>query len=113
MVAGCAGLRPSPEIPPNLDEYEGLADAIAAGRDILIYDVRTPEETRTGMIPGAVNIPHLEIVKALPRGHRHRVIVVYCQSGGRSHAAYEALTKRRYRYVFDFGGIGNWEGELE
>ena len=49
-LGGCAS---PPEIPPNLDTYEGLAGAVAAGKDILVYDVRSAEETEAGMIPGA------------------------------------------------------------
>jgi rhodanese-related sulfurtransferase len=112
-VTGCGTRQPAPEIPPNLDTYQGLADAIAAGEDVLIYDVRSKEETESGMIPTAVNIPHTEIVSALPESHKNRVIVVYCQSGRRSRAAYEALTEEGFLHVYDFGGVGNWQGELE
>ncbi len=112
VLSACASLASEPEIPPNLHTYEGLSTAINQGKDILIFDVRTPQEVETGMIPGAVNIPHAEIAGALPRSYRDKVIVVYCQSGGRSRAAYEALTDKGFKYVFDFGGIAGWTGEL-
>jgi len=112
VLSACATMVPEPEIPPNLDTYDGLSTAINQGKDILIFDVRTPQEVETGMIPGAVNIPHTEIADALPRSYRNKVIVVYCQSGGRSHAAYEALTDKGFKYVIDFGSIAGWTGEL-
>ena len=87
VLSACASLASEPEIPPDLHTYEGLRAAINQGKDILIYDVRSAQEVETGMIPGAVNIPHTEIADALPRSYRNKVIVVYCQSGGRSRAA--------------------------
>ena len=108
----CGTLAPAPEIPPGLDPYEGLAAAISLKQDIFIFDVRSAAEVETGMIPGAVNIPHTEIADALPKSYRNKVIVVYCQSGGRSRAAYEALIDRGFKYVFDFGSIANWQSVL-
>ena len=112
FLSSCGTLAPAPEIPPDLDTYEGLAAAIALDRDILIYDVRSAAEAAAGMIPGAINIPHTEIAEALPGSYRNKVIVVYCQSGGRSRAAYEALTEKGFKYVFDFGSILNWKDEI-
>jgi rhodanese-related sulfurtransferase len=112
LVPACAAGGMEPEIPPNLDTYEGLRSAIDLGKDILIYDVRTPQEVESGRIPGAINVVHGEIADTLPRSYRDRVIVVYCQSGGRSHLAYEALVEKGFKYVFDFGSVNNWQGEL-
>ena len=112
LLSGCvtqSGREAS--IPPNLDTYPGLSEAIERGEDIIIYDVRTPEEYATGYIPGAINIPHDEIAQRVSRWKRNRVIIVYCASGGRSGNAYRTLVERGFRYVFDFGGIYNWEAE--
>lgn len=112
-AAGCVMLQPAPVVPPNLDTYEGLSAAIATGADIIVLDVRTPEETETGMIPRAVNVPIDQLDDAFTRRERKQVYVVYCASGGRSRAAYETLTGNGFDYVFDFGGIGNWQDELD
>ncbi|MBT3273870.1 MAG: rhodanese-like domain-containing protein [Spirochaetales bacterium] len=111
LVTGCAGMG-EVYVPPNLDSYEGLSESLQRGDKISVYDVRTADEYVTGHIPGAVNIPHGEIAKALPRRMKRAVIVVYCASGGRSYMAFEALTEEGYKYLTDFGGIGNWQGEL-
>ena len=113
VLSSCASLgRGKVVVPPNLDTYAGLSSALETDADILLYDVRTPEEYVTGHVPGAVNIPHGEIAKKLPFWKKNNVIVVYCASGGRSFMAFEALTNKRFKHVFDFGGVGNWEGEL-
>jgi len=111
-VSGCVMLQPAPQVPPNLDTYDGLAAAINDRSDILILDVRTPEETETGMIPGAVNVPIDQIDDTFSRRDRNQVVVVYCASGGRSRLAYQTLSEKGFDYVFDFGSIHNWQGEL-
>ena len=111
LLAGCASLETG-TIPPDLDTYAGLSAALAGEDPVLVYDVRTPEEYVTGHIPGAINIPHGEIARKVPFWKKSDVIVVYCASGGRSFMAYEALTAKRFNHVIDFGGVGNWEGDL-
>ena len=113
LLSGCASLgNRTPAVPQGLDTYTGLASALESNADILVYDVRTPEEYATGHVPGAINIPHGEIAKKLPFWKKNDVVVVYCASGGRSFMAYEALTAKRFKHVIDFGGVGNWEGDL-
>ena len=112
FVVGCVGTQP-PVIPQNLDTYEGLAAAIESNADILIYDVRSADEYAGGFIHGSINVPHSVIADRLSREYRDRVIVVYGQSGVRSRTAYEALTEKGFTHVFDFGGIGNWQGDME
>jgi rhodanese-related sulfurtransferase len=113
LLTGCRGQQAAPVIPPDLDTYEGLRAALAEGHDILVLDVRTPAETEAGMIPGAVNIPHTELPDSLTKEDRDRVIVVYCQSGGRSFMAFETLAENGFDYVFDFGSVLNWQGDLQ
>ena len=100
-------------IPPDLDTYDGLTSALESGEKILLFDVRTPEEYANGFIPGAENIPYDVITKRIPFWKKNRVIVVYCQSGGRSSRAFQALVDKGFKHVFDFGGVGNWKGDLE
>ena len=96
----------------DLDTFEGLASALEGEADVLVYDVRTNEEYQSGHIPGARNVPYDVIGKRLPFWRKKRTIVVYCLSGGRSARAYDTLVERGFTNVTDFGGIGNWQGEL-
>lgn len=113
LFVGCASFGPKePVIPPDIETFSGLSAALERGDDFILYDVRTREEYERGHVPGAINIPHDVIAKKVPRKNRNKVIVVYCQSGGRSNMAYEALTEKKFNYVFDFGGVGNWDGSL-
>ena len=76
----------------------------------VILDTRTPEEYETGHIPGAILIPHDEILeraeKTLP--DKDQLILVYCRSGRRSKLAAQDLVDLGYTNVKEFGGIIDW-----
>ena len=81
----------------------------------IIIDARTQEEYDAGHIPGAILIPEYEIAdraeKELP--DKDQLILVYCRSGRRSKIAAEELVKLGYTNVKEFGGIIDWEYEIE
>ena len=83
--------------------------------DYIILDVRRPDEFAAGHIPNAVNIPNESIgsekINELP--DKGRLILVYCRSGNRSKQASEKLVKLGYTNVVEFGGINDWQGEIE
>ena len=76
----------------------------------VILDTRTPEEYETGHIPGAILIPHDEILeraeKTLP--DKDQLILVYCRSGRRRKLAAQDLVDLGYTNVKEFGGIIDW-----
>ncbi len=96
----------------NLSPAE-LAEIVAqdSGEFILI-DVRTPSEYRAGAIPSAINIAYDLLANMLPTEDREQKIIVYCRSGGRSSTARRTLEELGFNQVYDFGAIGNWQGEL-
>ena len=81
----------------------------------IILDVRSEAEYNEGHVPGAIVIPDGEIRSRaeaeLP--DKDQLILVYCRSGRRSKAAAEALIEMGYTNVKDFGGIIDWEYEIE
>jgi len=92
-----------------------LEEAIAATGDtgeLLLIDVRTPEEYRSGHIPTAINIDYREIADGLEETDRDQRIVLYCRSGSRSRNAYRTLREMGFTNVVDFGGIIHWDGEV-
>jgi rhodanese-related sulfurtransferase len=69
--------------------------------NLLLLDVRTPEEFAAGHIPGAVNIPHDQLPNRLAElaGAKNKEVVVYCRSGRRSAIAQETLSKQGFTSV--------------
>ena len=84
-------------------------------KNYIILDARRPDEFAEGHIPGAINVPNEEIAAAeiaeLP--DKSQLILVYCRSGRRSKEASEKLVKLGYTNIVEFGGIQDYEGEIE
>jgi rhodanese-related sulfurtransferase len=87
---------------------------------LLLVDVREPDESQYGTIPGAVLVPRgmLEFhadhgtphhVEGFERGRR---VIVYCSAGSRSALAVRSLQELGYRDVAHLdGGINAWIAE--
>ena len=84
-------------------------------RNIILVDVRNPEEYGEGHIPGARLIPlnnlEMEAEEQIP--DKNAKIFVYCQSGKRSAAAGRILAELGYSRVCEIGGIATWPYEIE
>jgi rhodanese-related sulfurtransferase len=94
----------------DVQPKEGVA-LVAAG-NLRLIDVRTPQETAGGIIPGAVLIPidQLEArLEEIPRDGA--ATLIYCAGGGRSAAACEFLSAQGFRNLMNLdGGFGSWTG---
>lgn len=75
-------------------------------RELVVLDVRTPEEYAAGHVPGAINIPHTALAARLAEleGHRERDIVVYCRSGNRTQLAIAELRKAGFKRLLHLEG---------
>lgn len=87
------------------------AKLVAAG-NLRLIDVRTPQETAGGIIPGAMLIPVDQLegrMAEIPRDGA--ATLIYCAGGGRSAAACEFLTSQGFRNLMNLeGGFGAWSG---
>lgn len=96
----------------SADEAKALMDSET---DYVIIDARTQSEYDEGHIPGAILIPEYEIAKRanseLP--DKDMLILVYCRSGRRSKIAAEELVTLGYTNVMEFGGIIDWDYDIE
>lgn len=71
---------------------------------VFILDVRPPEETSTGSIEGAVNIPLNDLRARIDEVPRDKEIVVYCKVGLRAYIAYRMLVQKGFRNVKNLSG---------
>ena len=96
----------------NPDEAEKI---IQTEKNILILDVRTPEEYNIKRIPNAVLLPleEIEIGNLEPLKDKNQKILIYCRSGRRSKLAAKILVENGYTNVFEFGAIPDWKGEVD
>lgn len=92
----------------------GSVEAQNALGKTLILDVREPAEYAAGCLPGAINIPRgvLEFKIGAHPDFQDRFdakIIVYCQTGGRSALAAEALQKLGFSNAVSMaGGFKAW-----
>ena len=86
-----------------------------SGEEHIILDTREQDEFDEGHIPKAILIPYTEIenkaIEMIP--DKDKLILVYCRSGRRSKIAAESLAKLGYTNVKEFGGIIDWQYEVE
>jgi len=70
----------------TLVSQQELRRQMQGERNVLLIDVRTPEEFNMGHVPGATNIPYTELAKRLSevRPHPDNGVVLYCESGRRA-----------------------------
>lgn len=93
----------------NISQQE-LLDADK--NNLVIVDVRTPEEFQQGHVPNAINVPLSEIINnpAILKDSKGKPIVLYCRSGYRAGKAAEALLKDGYQNLRHLeGDIQGWE----
>ncbi len=89
----------------------GAADLVAHN-EVLVLDVRTPEEFADGHLSGAVNVDYKgetfeSGLAALDPG---ATVLVYCRSGNRSTRSLPALEKLGFARVFHLdGGFNAWK----
>ena len=81
----------------------------------VILDVRTKTEYAQGHIPGAVCVPNESIGEEMPAElpEKEQLILVYCRSGNRSKQAAVKLAELGYTNIKEFGGITDWDGDIE
>ena len=96
-----------PDVNRGLEEYQSTSGAV-------LLDVRTPEEYRSGHIPGSKNIPLQTIDRvASVAENKDTALYVYCQSGARSRQAAGMLKQMGYTNVNNIGGIAAYAGKVE
>ena len=104
---GFFDLFKQPDVNQGVKKYQSTS---GAG----LLDVRTPEEYRSGHLPGSKNIPLQAIDKvASVAENKDTALYVYCQSGARSRQAAGMLKQMGYTNVNNIGGIATYAGKVE
>ena len=86
-----------------------LKKLLYAGDNLLILDVRTPEEFQIGALAGAMSLPLEKIPGFIPRLYGNKTIVSYCTVGYRSGLVAVDLENLLGRPVYNLdGGIIEW-----
>lgn len=82
---------------------------IETRQDLLLVDVRSPEEFQGGSLPGATLIPFWDFAKGRFDLPKDKPILLVCAVGGRSLACGQLLASKGYREVYNLkGGLDAW-----
>ncbi len=88
-----------------------VKQALDQGRQVILLDVRSPEELLRGKIDGAINVP-LDKIKdqiELVIPDKSTIIYVYCLSASRSPQAVKVMEQLGYQHVFNVShGLLAW-----
>ena len=99
----------------NLDQ-EVWRDQLKEDANSVILDVRTEDEFKEWIIPGAINIDIYKgqgFIDAIEEMDKSKNYYVYCRSGGRSGQACSIMSELGFENAYNLlGGIMNWEGEV-
>ena len=84
--------------------------------DVVLIDVRTPEEYGEGKIPGSKNINVMDatFMDEISSLDKEGDYLLYCRSGGRSGQAVQMMNSLGFNKVANLaGGILGWDGQVE
>jgi len=83
------------------------APVAAVDEPTLIVDVRTAEEFAAGHFPGAINIPHEDIIQGIEEYNvgKDQTVLLYCRSGNRSGQAEGRLQSAGFSGAKNVGGL--------
>jgi len=105
------------EMVENHEIYPGdAADKIKNKEDIILLDVRTPEEYEEVHLENALLLPVQELSAqslaniGLGEDAKDKEIIIYCRSGARSKTAYDIMRSLGYTNIKSVsGGMIHWE----
>jgi len=95
----------------NVD-VTGAKNLIQANPNLVILDVRTPEETAKGIIPNAIEIDYKssEFDTKVETLDKEKTYLVYCRSGRRSVGASKKMIAAGFKDVTNMkGGYSSWK----
>ncbi len=107
LLAGCSSTGSATTVNLNVSEFSQKITE----PDVIILDVRTPEEYASGHIEGALNIDFNsgDFANEITRLNPSENYAIYCRSGSRSGQAASIMHKAGFHDVSNLnGGVIDW-----
>ncbi len=89
-------------------------DKMMHDKDVVVLDVRTPQETALGKIEGAIEIDVTDpsFAQKASQLDKNKTYLVYCRSGRRSVAACSTMAEQGFGHLYNLvGGYTAWSTE--
>ncbi len=85
-----------------------------AGSDVVLLDVREPEELAIARVTGALHIPMGDIPSRVQQLDADKTLIVFCHHGRRSYNVAAWLKQQGFERVLSMaGGIDAWSQEVD
>jgi len=100
-----------PEMAVTHVDATSAAALMAEHPEMIVLDVRTPDEFADGGINGAINIDFFDddFEQKLSQLDRSSAYLIHCRSGGRSEHSLEILAKLGFQDIVHLdGGYDDW-----
>jgi phage shock protein E len=100
----------NPDGPVGLDA-KSFRDRSATEPNAVILDVRTPEEVREGIVPGAKTLDFhaSDFAARIGKLDKNKTYFVYCKAGGRSSRTVDLMKSSGFKHVHELeGGYLEW-----
>jgi rhodanese-related sulfurtransferase len=91
---------------------ETAAKLLRERKDIVVLDVRTPDEFKEGHIPGAQNLDFRasDFKQKLGQLDKSKTYLIHCQAGGRSGQTQKLMQELQFKSVLHLNdGFSEWE----
>jgi phage shock protein E len=113
-ACGQSASPPTPRADSTVFQHVDPDGAIRrlADTNVVVLDVRTPDEFKAGHIRGAksVDFRSADFAKKLGELDRNKTYLVHCASGGRSTSSLETFQKLGFKSVVHLdGGFNAWK----
>lgn len=109
LIVACNGINGDEGQYQTITPEDAL-EAINGEENVVLLDVRTPEEYAGCRLAWAQNLPLSQLEDQIDTyaETKDTKIIVYCQTGNRSQTASNLLLNLGYTNVYDLGGIEDW-----
>jgi len=81
-------------------DFTKIAALESSARNVIILDVRNPDETKNGVIKGAITIPEPMLASRLAEIPKDKKILIHCSTGIRAELAFHLLKEKGYQAAF-------------
>lgn len=101
----------------GLSIQQARFEKIMKKKNTYVFDVRTPEEYKSGFIDNALNynvMDSVAFVNTISSLDKNKKYLLYCKSGRRSGKALVVMKNMGFGKVYHLkGGVTEWKGELK
>ena len=115
----CGAAEPNPTTPPSAEPAAGVRHVDPAGagkliqeKNVIVLDIRTPEEFKAGHIAGATNLNFNagDFAQKLDQLDKEKTYLLHCASGRRSTASLETFKRLKFKSIIHLdGGLKAWQ----